>query len=142
MKKIFLALTLALGFTYAQAQDGQEIVPPGPHINFVTSSYDFGDITQGDKVAYTFEFTNDGDAPLVISNVRTTCGCTASNWPREAIAPGESSKIDVTFNSRGKIGHQNKVITIMSNASNNPERVKIVTNVLLPETTSEEGEGS
>ncbi|MCV9385546.1 DUF1573 domain-containing protein [Reichenbachiella ulvae] len=141
MKKIFLALTLALGLTYAQAQDGQEIIPPGPHINFVNSSYDFGDITQGDKVAYTFEFTNDGDAPLVISNVRTTCGCTASNWPREAIAPGESSKIDVTFNSRGKIGHQNKVITIMSNASNNPERVKIVTNVLLPETTPE-GEGS
>ena len=81
-------------------------------------------------MAYTFEFTNDGDAPLVLSNVQTTCGCTASSWPREPIAPGASSKIDVTFNSTGKSGHQVKVITIISNATNNPERVKILTNVL------------
>jgi hypothetical protein len=66
----------------------------------------------------------------VISNVKTTCGCTASSWPREPIAAGESSTIKVNFNSAGKIGHQNKVVTIMSNASNNPERIKIVTNII------------
>lgn len=111
-------------------EEAVEFLPPGAHIKFAVSSYDFGDITQGDKVEYTFEFINDGDAPLILSNVMTTCGCTASSWPREPIAPGAKSKIDVTFNSTGKIGHQNKVITIMSNASNNPERVKIVTNIL------------
>ncbi len=124
---IILSLTLIAFLGYSQT----EFLAPGPHIKFETSSYDFGDIVQGDKVEYTFKFTNDGDAPLIISNVLTTCGCTASDWPKEPIAPGASSEIDVTFNSTGKIGHQNKVITIMSNASNNPERVKIVTNILL-----------
>ncbi|MBU2916236.1 MULTISPECIES: DUF1573 domain-containing protein [Reichenbachiella] len=140
MKRSIFILALVLSTMTTWAQEGAEVIPAGPHISFITSSYDFGDITQGDKVNYTFEFTNDGNQPLLLSNVQTTCGCTASSWPREAIAPGESSKIDVTFNSRGKIGHQNKVITITSNASNNPERVKIVTNVLPPAPISEEGD--
>lgn len=131
MKFIVSILFLSLISTASFSQDGTaEFIPPGPHIKFDNASYDFGDITQGDKVAYTFEFTNDGDQPVVISNVLTTCGCTASSWPREPIVPGASNKIDVTFNSAGKIGHQNKVITIMSNATNNPERVKIITNIL------------
>lgn len=133
MKKYLL--TIAVLFTLsmvALAQDAEllEPTPPGPYIKFSEMSHDFGDIEQGDKVDYTFEFTNTGDAPVVISNVLTTCGCTASSWPREPIVPGASSKIEVSFNSAGKIGHQNKVITIMSNATNNPERVKIVTNIL------------
>ena len=132
MKSILVLISAVLISLTSFGQDQpMEILAPGPHINFETSSYDFGDIVQGDKVEYTFNFTNDGDAPLVISNVLTTCGCTASSWPREPILPGKSSQIDVSFNSAGKIGHQNKVITIMSNASNNPERVKIVTNILL-----------
>ncbi len=131
MKSFVFTLLLSVVGLAAYAQnDAAEFIPPGPHIKFKNSSYDFGDIAQGDKVDYTFEFTNDGDAPVIISNVITSCGCTASSWPKEPIAPGQSSKIDVTFNSSGKIGHQNKVITIMSNASNNPERVKIVTNIL------------
>jgi len=135
MKYALLFLTTLFVSFASIAQDGSELVAPGPHINFEISSYDFGDITQGDKVAYTFEFTNDGDTPLVLSNVKTTCGCTASSWPREPIAPGATSKIDVTFNSTGKIGKQNKVITIMSNGTNSPETVKIITNILKPEAT-------
>ncbi|MEO9964589.1 MAG: DUF1573 domain-containing protein [Reichenbachiella sp.] len=132
MKNIIAIITLSFFSIAASAQDAElpEPTPPGPFIEFAESSYDFGDIEQGDKVEYTFEFTNTGDAPIVISNVLTTCGCTASSWPREPILPGASSKIEVTFNSAGKIGHQNKVVTIMSNATNNPERVKIVTNIL------------
>lgn len=128
MKSIVI---LAIVMSFSAVAFGQiELIPPGAHIKFEEYEYNFGDITQGDKVAYTFKFKNDGDAPLILSNVLTTCGCTASSWPREPIAPGEESKIDVTFNSTGKVGHLNKVITIMSNASNNPERVKIVTNIL------------
>lgn len=131
--KYVLALAVLISLSFAATAQDAELVapaPPGPFIKFSEMSHDFGDIEQGEKVAYTFEFTNTGDAPVVITNVLTTCGCTASSWPREPIAPGESSKIDVSFNSTGKIGHQNKVITIMSNATNNPERVKIVTNIL------------
>ncbi|WP_420581228.1 DUF1573 domain-containing protein [Reichenbachiella sp.] len=131
-----LAVIFCLGFS-ANAQDAELLAPtpPGPFIKFSEESHDFGDIEQGEKVEYTFEFTNTGDAPVVISNVLTTCGCTASSWPREPVLPGTSSKIEVSFNSAGKIGHQNKVITIMSNATNNPERIKIVTNIL-PKTDS------
>lgn len=132
MKNLFV-FALALCFSLAASAQDAELLdtpPPGPYIKFSEMSYDFGDIEQGDKVEYTFEFTNTGDAPVIISNVLTTCGCTASSWPREPILPGASSKIEVTFNSAGKIGHQNKVITIQSNATNNPERVKIVTNIL------------
>lgn len=138
MKNIFAALILALSVSIVQAQDGVELTiqAPGPHISFVESSHDFGDIEQGDVVEYVFEFVNTGDAPVVLADVRTTCGCTASDWQREPIAPDASSKIKVTFNSRGKIGRQNKVITIMSNAINNPERVSIVTNVLPKKTDS------
>lgn len=127
---ILAVVTIAYG---AQAQEEATeltVQAPGPYINFSEMSYDFGEINQGDRVEHIFEFTNTGDAPIVISNVKTTCGCTASSWPREPIAAGESSTIKVNFNSAGKIGHQNKVVTIMSNASNNPERIKIVTNIL------------
>ena len=143
MKQIisFLAVALLATASYAQQEDTElkEFLPPGPHISFKEKSHDFGDIRQGDKVQHIFEFTNDGDAPLVISSVNVTCGCTAPNWPRTPIAPGASSKIEVVFNSSGKVGHQNKIITINSNATNNPDRIKIVTNVLLEQKETEEG---
>lgn len=120
----------------AQNNEPVELQPPGPFISFVEDAHDFGDIEQGDQVEYTFEFENTGDAPIIISNVQTTCGCTATNWPKEPIAPGAKSSITAKFNSAGKVGRQNKVITILSNAANNPERVRIVTNILPPKPDS------
>lgn len=113
---------------FASAQE--ETTPmTGPKISFSEKSFDFGDIKQGQKVEHVFAFENVGNEPLILSDVRTTCGCTAPEWPREPIAPGAKASIKVVFNSAGKMGMQNKVITVMSNAVNNPERVKIVTNV-------------
>ena len=131
MKKTILLSLLMACTIFVKAQTEEVTEPqPGPSITFAEKSHDFGDIEQGDIVEYTFEFENSGDTPLIISNVQTTCGCTTSFWPREPIAPGESSKIEAKFNSRGKMGRQNKVITILSNAINNPERVSIISNVL------------
>lgn len=126
---VSLLLLVGIGFLgFAQETEEEPLV--GPEILFVETSYDFGDITQGDKVEHIFAFENVGTAPLILSDVRTTCGCTAPEWPREPIAPGAAAAIKVVFNSVGKMGIQNKVITVMSNAVNNPARVKIVTNVL------------
>lgn len=139
MKNIFAFLVLALSVSVIHAQDdGTElnVQVSGPYISFTESSYDFGEIEQGEIVEYVFEFKNTGTAPVILADVRTTCGCTASEWLREPIAPGVTSKIKVTFNSSGKIGTQNKVITVISNATNNPERVSIITNVL-PKKTEE-----
>ncbi|OFY69432.1 MAG: hypothetical protein A3G23_00745 [Bacteroidetes bacterium RIFCSPLOWO2_12_FULL_37_12] len=106
------------------------ILKAGPKIQFLETSKDFGNITQGEKVSYDFTFRNTGTEPLVLSNVQTTCGCTATNWPREPIAPGEMKKIAATFNSAGKSGKQDKVITITSNANDGVMKVHIICNVL------------
>lgn len=132
MKKIF-AFTLGLLMfaslsLFAQNTNGEKA--SGPEITFTEASFDFGDIKQGDQVEHTFNFKNTGTEPLILSNVLTTCGCTATDWPRDPIAPGKSGSITVKFNSAGKMGKQNKVVTIVSNASNAQERVKIITNVL------------
>lgn len=129
----YLASLLLAGFAFfATAQEGEEPMT-GPKITFSEKSFDFGEITQGEKVEHVFEFENIGNEPLILSDVRTTCGCTAPEWPREPIAPGKKARLKVVFNSAGKMGMQNKVITVMSNAVNNPERVKIVTNVMPPD---------
>jgi len=129
MKYIASLLFFVVVFTMT-AQENAEEPLTGPKIVFAESSFDFGEIVQGDRVEHVFEFENVGTEPLILSNVRTTCGCTAPEWPREPIAPGTSSSVKVVFNSTGKMGMQNKVITVMSNAVNSPARVKIVTNVL------------
>ncbi|MDN3669900.1 DUF1573 domain-containing protein [Echinicola jeungdonensis] len=101
----------------------------GPVITFKEKSKDFGDITQGDKVQHTFKLTNTGNEVLKISNVAATCGCTVPSWPKEPIAPGESAEIKVTFNSAGKMGKQNSVVRIYSNATEPIEKVSLISNV-------------
>ncbi len=131
MKKLSILFFSLLLINVAYAQEATtEEATDGPKIVFAEASHDFGDIEQGDKVSYVFEFENAGTEPLILSNVLTTCGCTATDWPREPVAPGESGKVGVSFNSAGKMGKQNKVITVVSNATNAQERVKIITNVL------------
>lgn len=107
----------------------------GPKITFETTEYDFGDIHQGEKVEHVFAFENSGTEALILNNVVTTCGCTATEWPREPIAPGKKGEIKVVFNSAGKMSRQNKVVTIVSNAVNSQEKVKLVGNVLPKKTT-------
>jgi hypothetical protein len=81
-----------------------EAVPAGPTttIKFDESSYDFGVITDGDKVRHTFKFTNTGKEPLIISNCKGSCGCTVPQCPKDPIAPGANGEITIEYNSRGK----------------------------------------
>lgn len=75
----------------------------------------FGSVKEGDIIKHTFKFVNEGTVPLVITNAKSTCGCTVPKWPREAIGPGESSKIEVKFDTKNKEGQQSKPITITAN---------------------------
>jgi len=102
----------------------------GAEIAFDIMQHDFGDIHQGDVVEHIFKFENTGNEPLILNNVLTTCGCTAPEWPREPIAPGEQSEIKVRFDSSGKMGRQNKIITVRSNARDSDHRLKIIAMVL------------
>jgi len=128
-KFAWLVVFMLVSAVAVQAQDAAT-EKKGPEIKFEESTHDFGDITQGDKVEYVFAFSNKGTEPLILSRVLTTCGCTAPSWPKEPIAPGEKGEVKVSFNSAGKMGMQNKVITIISNATNSSERISITTNVL------------
>lgn len=126
MRKLFFALLALAGALVSQAQT------TGPVITWEKSTYDFGDLVQGDKVEHVFKFRNTGNAPLIITNVQVTCGCTTPRgWARDPINPGQSSDITVAFNSLGKYGKQNKVVTVISNAVN-PEggQISFVANVL------------
>lgn len=87
-----------------------------PKFQFNEMKWDFGNIVDGDVVEHVFEFVNSGDAPLIISNARGSCGCTVPEWPRTPIAPGESGSIKVSFSSAGKVGNPKKQVTITSNA--------------------------
>ena len=101
-----------------------------PVITFEEFSHDFGDLIQGDKVAHTFEFTNTGTLPLIISNVLTTCGCTVTEWPSKPIKSGKTGEIKITFDSTGKMGKQNKIITVVTNADPQFARLSITASVL------------
>lgn len=132
MKKYFF-LFVMIGFAVqVSAQEASTEKMSGPVIKFEKKTHDFGDIYQGDKVEETFKFTNAGTEPLIITNVQVTCGCTTpKGWPRDPIAPGASGELTVAFNSAGKMGRQNKVVTVVSNAVNTDgTQVSFVTNVL------------
>ena len=128
MKRLLTLLVFAFFSVFlAQAQEKSE---NDPVIAFDEASKDFGDITQGDKVEHVFKFENTGKSPLVISNVEATCGCTVPSWPKEPILPGAKAEIKVSFNSAGKMGKQNSVVRIYSNASEPIEKVSMISNVL------------
>ncbi len=85
-------------------------------ITFKETSFDFGTVDEGEEVNHTFEFTNTGKAPLLISDARSSCGCTVPEWPKHPIPPGESGKIDVLFRTKGKQNKQEKPVTLSTNA--------------------------
>jgi hypothetical protein len=86
-------------------------------ITFEQNMFDFGTIKEGELVNHKFKFTNTGKNPLLITSASASCGCTVPNWPKEPIAPGKSSEIDVTFNSEGKPNHAEKTVTVVANTS-------------------------
>ncbi len=131
MKK-YLFLIVVLAFAVSVSGQTVQAKAGGPVITFEKSTFDFGDMYQGDKVEHTFKFTNTGNEALVITNVQVTCGCTTpKGWPRDPIAPGGKGEITLGFNSTGKMAKQNKVVTIVSNATNTDgSQISFTANVL------------
>jgi len=93
------------------------VMSNGPQMKFEYDTHDFGKINQGDKVTYKFNFANVGKSPLIISSAVASCGCTTPEWPKGPIKPGDGGQITVTFNSAGKKGLQDKMITISANTN-------------------------
>lgn len=86
--------------------------------------HDFGDILQGNPAAFDFQFINLTDQPLSIDNVRTTCGCTASEWSEAPTLPGSTGTIHIVFDAR-KTGYFYKKIKVFFNGQRKGERLTI-----------------
>lgn len=123
MKKslLFLLFTVIVSLTFAQSK--------GPVIKFESLVYDYGTIYQNADGNSTFKFTNTGDEPLILSNVRYSCGCTVPVWPKEPVFPGQSSSIKVTYDTK-RIGTISKQITVLSNATESSVNLSIKGNVI------------
>jgi hypothetical protein len=104
-----------------------------PFFEFDEEVKEFGTITQGELVSTTFRFKNVGKSDLIISSASASCGCTVPKWPKEPIRPGGEGVIEVTFNSTGKQGLQNKTITLVANTMPNTKVIAIKGEVIAPE---------
>jgi hypothetical protein len=129
MKLFALATTFV--FIHAVSMVSAQTATAGAAITWEKNTHDFGDIIEGDKVEHTYKFTNTGTEALVITNIQVTCGCTTpKGWPRDPIDPGKKAEIIVQFNSTGKIGRQNKVVTVISNAVAGNSQITFAATVL------------
>ena len=128
-----MALTPAL----ARAQDapmipGANSAPPGPQpkIEIENPLFDFGTATEATMVNHTFKLKNTGKGRLVISHVKTSCGCTAAKPALNTLAPGEETEIAVGFDTHFQKGHQVRTITVSTNDPNTPQAIMTMQGVV------------
>ncbi len=88
-----------------------------PLIVFDTVVHDFGEIIEGEVLMCYFDYVNEGDAPLVITAVEASCGCTSTRWSELPLAPGGKASLRVVFDSKGRSGRQFKEINVFTNSS-------------------------
>ena len=133
MKKLFSVLVV-MAFVFAGVAQNNEAQPKKqkkvktPEITFVKLVHDYGQVEQGGNGECEFEFKNTGKAELILTNCRSSCGCTVPSWPKDPIAPGKKGVIKVKYNTQ-RIGQINKSITVESNAVNDRVVLKITGNV-------------
>ena len=107
---------------------------PGPKISFAEMEHNYGTIEKGADGNYVFEFTNTGNEPLILVNVRASCGCTTPEWTQKPVMPGKTGSINVRYNTNN-VGGFSKTVTVQSNAVDNPRIVlRIKGNVITTET--------
>lgn len=124
MKKIFSALFIIQIFVSAQLS--------GPKLYIPKDSHDFGTANEGEIIKFNYVLVNTGDDVLKISNVMTSCGCTVAEPKKSSLNPGESTVLQVEFNTKGRGGAQQKYVSFSTNDPKNPRaKVSILGNVLL-----------
>lgn len=102
--------------TAEAAGNGQKIeAGQSSSLTFEEKVHNFGEIVAGEKVEYSFKFTNTGTSPLLIEDAISSCGCTVPEWPKEPIKPGQSGYMKVIFDSHGKSGYTEKEISVKIN---------------------------
>jgi len=113
MKYFILLAIIALSPTCILAQEANS------QIKFQTESIDYGSIEKGSTGLRVFIFENTGDAPLIITNVKSSCGCTIPKKPEAPVAPGEKGEIQVNYDTN-RLGVFRKTITVSTNDPTSP----------------------
>ena len=107
----------------------------GPEITFKETNHDFGNVEFKGNGTYEFVFVNTGNEPLILTQPKSSCGCTVPEWPRQPILPGESNVIRVTYKNTDRPGNFNKYVTVFSNALVNKEVKLHIKGTILPAPT-------
>jgi hypothetical protein len=126
MKKLILICTIALGFGFSASA---QTADTKGEFKFTEEKHDFGKVPQGKPVTTTFEFTNLGPDPILVTAAQPQCGCTIADFTKTPVAKGEKGKITATYNAIA-VGFFNKSITVTSNAKT-PSKVLIITGEVL-----------
>lgn len=125
MKKLILMCAVIIGFAFtASAQDNEKA-----EFKFNEEKHDFGKISQGTPVTTVFEFTNIGKEPLILTEVRPTCGCTIADYTKTPVKSGEKGLIKITYNAQA-VAPFNKTIVVTSNAKTPTKYLNIVGEVV------------
>jgi hypothetical protein len=128
MKKVVFSLVMLFS---AVLMSSSVLAQAGAKIDFKSDTHDYGTIKNGADGTCTFEFKNTGNAPLIISNAKGSCGCTVPDWPKEPIAPGAKASIKVKYDTK-RPGPINKSVTISSNAVDEPSKIIRIKGNVLP----------
>ena len=143
MKKVAVFLSMVFCFSMCSFGQDNNAEKQESGVVFEKLVNDYGTIQKGSDGKCVFVFTNTTDTPLILTNVQASCGCTVPSWPREAINPGESTKIDVKYNTNN-VGHFTKRISVFTNKQDTPIVLTITGNVVdaapleaVPETPAE-----
>lgn len=127
MKKILLFLLVSTIFIGCDnrrkdkladdnAKQTEQALKETTMVQIIDSAYNFGKVTDGEKVEYSYRFKNVGTKPLVVTEAHASCGCTVPQKPEKPILPGETGFIKIVFDSKGRVGAAHKTITVSSNA--------------------------
>ena len=117
MKTLFFSILVALAAWSCNSGNATEAPKPGDvtTIQWIDSVKNVGPVNEGQVVDIAFRFKNTGNKPLVIRDVKASCGCTVAERPEAPIAPGKEGEIKASFNSQGRVGINNKTLTVLAN---------------------------
>jgi hypothetical protein len=122
-RKLFLIVFTLFAFSAVLQAQEEKSENNGPQISFDKETHDYGEIFMHGDGNCVFTFTNTGNEPLLLTNVRAGCGCTVPQWPREPVLPGDSAEIKVRYTTLNRPHSINRSIVVTSNAINKPSLV-------------------
>lgn len=96
----------------------------GQEIKFEDKTQKFEKVKAGEVLSFDFFYTNTGSAPLILTEVKVSCGCTKPTFSKTPLAPGERAVITVTFDTKGKYGYQDRILEVYSNSSTSPYKIR------------------